>query len=63
MCSCWKLIEAPFRHVGWELHLGKEKKEEKFERAAGWHTTKQQELQYLQTAEGQTVNTPHPNLS
>lgn len=63
MWSCWKLIEAPFRHVGWELHLGKIKEKEKFESAAGWHKTKQQEIQYLQTAEGLSVNTTHPNLS
>lgn len=49
MWSCWKLIEAPSRHVGWEIHLGKIKEKEKFECAAGWHKTKQ-EIQYLQTA-------------
>lgn len=38
-------------------------KKEKLECAAGWRATKQQEIQYLQSAEGQILNTPHPNLS
>lgn len=38
-------------------------KKEKHECAAGWHTTKPQEIQYLQTAEAQIVNTIHPNIS
>jgi len=59
MWSCWKLIETPFRHVGWELHFGKIKETEKFDCAK----TKQQEIQYLQTAEGLSVNTTHPNRS